>query len=271
MLNHAKSADGTTIGWETSGEGPPLLVVHGSSRAAKHYRAMSAVLAKTFTVHVMDRRGRGASGPLREGDALEAQLADLVSVLDATKARLLFGHSAGALLSLEVAKLRTLDKLAVYEPPLPSANSWDWVPDFQRAIDRGRPGRAMALIAKGLDLGPPKWLPTFVIAVPAGLLMRSAEGREMAELMKTAKSDFAMLEELHDVPASYASIEVPTVVLEGEKSPAWLRRSAAEIARALPHGELVKIAGAAHNGPDQEAPERVGEVLAAFFSERAPR
>jgi pimeloyl-ACP methyl ester carboxylesterase len=56
------SADGTEIGYWTSGEGPPLVLVHGSMGDHTRWDSLRPHLEPHFTVHAMDRRGRGASG-----------------------------------------------------------------------------------------------------------------------------------------------------------------------------------------------------------------
>ena len=47
----------------TIGSGPGLVVIPGGTRRARHYRALAEALADTYTVHMIDRRGRGASPP----------------------------------------------------------------------------------------------------------------------------------------------------------------------------------------------------------------
>ena len=57
------SADGTSIAYQTVGGGRGLIVVGGALRTGGDYLPLAQELAGTFAVHVMDRRGRGASGP----------------------------------------------------------------------------------------------------------------------------------------------------------------------------------------------------------------
>ena len=61
-VDHAVSRDGTDIGYWISGEGPPLLLVHGAFGDHARWDALRPYLEPHFTVHAMDRRGRGASG-----------------------------------------------------------------------------------------------------------------------------------------------------------------------------------------------------------------
>jgi len=57
------SRDGTTIGYRQMGSGPGLVLVHGGMQASQNLMKLATALAAEFTVCVLDRRGRGLSGP----------------------------------------------------------------------------------------------------------------------------------------------------------------------------------------------------------------
>src|SRR5438034_7864763 len=57
------SADGTTIGYRSRGRGPGLVILHGGMESSTDYADLADALAGSLTVHVLDRRGRGLSGP----------------------------------------------------------------------------------------------------------------------------------------------------------------------------------------------------------------
>jgi pimeloyl-ACP methyl ester carboxylesterase len=103
------SRDGTGIAVWTSGQGPPLVVVHGTPADHTRWRPLLAYLEPSVTVHAMDRRGRGASG-----DAPAYELAreheDVAAVVDAAaeasgSAVDLYGHSHGAIVAFGAATL----------------------------------------------------------------------------------------------------------------------------------------------------------------------
>src|SRR5262245_41769705 len=112
----APSRDGARIGWQQLGRGPALVVNHGGARAGKHYRELARCLASRFTVVLMDRRGRGASGPAGPGYGLATEIEDLAAVMQATGAERVFGHSGGAVFALEAARVLPVRALAVYDP-----------------------------------------------------------------------------------------------------------------------------------------------------------
>ena len=53
-----RSADGTTIAYETLGSGAGVIVVGGVLSTAQDYSDLARMLAGSFTVHLMERRGR---------------------------------------------------------------------------------------------------------------------------------------------------------------------------------------------------------------------
>jgi pimeloyl-ACP methyl ester carboxylesterase len=57
------SLDGTPIGFQSRGCGPSLLVVHGALGTSDDLATLAEALSERFSVHAMDRRGRGMSGP----------------------------------------------------------------------------------------------------------------------------------------------------------------------------------------------------------------
>lgn len=260
------SRDGTRIAWQQLGRGPALVVNPGGSRAGKHYRELARCLASRFTVVLLDRRGRGASGPAGPGYGVATEIDDLAAVMQATGAERVFGHSAGAVFALEAARVLPVRALAVYDPPVAVHRLIDmaWAADLARAVERGQRGRAMATVIHGLQLWPmPRWL----LAPLCALAMRGADGREMMALLGTWLHEEAAIRALDPDPSRYADVRCPTLLLAGSKSPAWLHRAFDLAYRALPDARRVVLDGVAHNAPDQEAPARVAEQLAAFFAE----
>ena len=73
------SEDGTPIAVWRSGEGPPLVLVHGAAADHNRWAPVLPALNERFTVLAIDRRGREPSGDA--GDyAIEKEYADLAAV-----------------------------------------------------------------------------------------------------------------------------------------------------------------------------------------------
>src|SRR4051794_41984449 len=80
-MRHAVSADGTRIGWEVAGDGPPLVLLHGSVADRGRWAAVRDGLGRRFTLHLVDRRGRGLSRAEAEGPyALAREAEDVAAV-----------------------------------------------------------------------------------------------------------------------------------------------------------------------------------------------
>ena len=105
-IQKARSADGTQIAFEVSGQGPALILI-GGAFCVRHARAsgtpLAALLSDRFSVFSYDRRGRGDSEdtpPYAIAREVE-DLAALVAVAGGSAS--LFGMSSGGLLGLDAA------------------------------------------------------------------------------------------------------------------------------------------------------------------------
>ncbi len=59
------------------------------------YLPFARALTSSFTVHLVDRRGRDGSGPQGENYSIERELEDLSAVQAQTDTTIVFGHSYG--------------------------------------------------------------------------------------------------------------------------------------------------------------------------------
>lgn len=72
-----RSNDGTAISYETVGVGEGLLVLGGAWRTSRDYLPFARALSDSLTVHVIDRRGRGRSGPQGAQYSIAREIEDL--------------------------------------------------------------------------------------------------------------------------------------------------------------------------------------------------
>ncbi len=268
-----RSADGTTIGYRQYGSGPGLILVHGGMKAAQHLSALPADLSDRFRVHVPDRRGRGLSGPLGTAHEMQREAEDMQALIAATGARLIFGHSSGALVSLRTAlSTPALDRIAVYEPPLPVHGSvpTDWLPRFDREIAAGHRAAAAVTALKGTRTAftrLPRWLLTGAGAVALRAERTHDDEVRIADLVPTMHFDIQIVRETADTAPDYAALQVPVLLLGGTKSPDYLSTALSELAAALPHAQRVTLPGLDHSGPEDDgSPQTVGRVLCDFFT-----
>ncbi len=104
MNGRAQAPDGTAIGYEAIGDGPVILLVHGAAADRRQWRRVVPLLARSFTVVAMDRRGRGLSGTLRRDHSLETEYGDVAAVATSMEGTVhVLGHSSGARFALHAA------------------------------------------------------------------------------------------------------------------------------------------------------------------------
>src|SRR6185436_14509592 len=115
------SKDGTRIGFDREGQGPPVVLVDGAMcyRGSGPMKPLAAKLAPHFTVFTYDRRGRGESGDTQPW-SIEREVEDIAALVrEAGQPVYLYGISSGAVLALEAADRGVpIRKLALYEAPL---------------------------------------------------------------------------------------------------------------------------------------------------------
>ena len=123
------SVDGTPIATWRSGEGPPLVLVHGTAADHSRWAPVLPAFEQHFTVNAVDRRGRGGSGDA-EDYAVDREFEDVAAVVDSVgESAILLGHSYGALCALEAARLtRNVGKLVLYEPGIEVAGEQIYPP-----------------------------------------------------------------------------------------------------------------------------------------------
>jgi pimeloyl-ACP methyl ester carboxylesterase len=272
------SSDGTTIGYRTSGSGPDLVLVHGAGQTGQSFAVLAHDLAETFTVHVVDRRGRGLSPSYGEYSGLATEVADLQAVLDATGARLVFALSSGAVVALETARARpSIAKLALYEPPLSfdGVVHGDWVPRYEEFLATGRPGRALVTVLNGTgDRTPFRLVPSAPLGGLLDFVIRRTADRPvpegtlaLRELASTIHFDAMTVRQAAGPLERFADVSCEVLLLGGARSARNLTASLDGLGRVLPNARRRTLNHAGHTAADsRKQPHRVAQELQAFFA-----
>src|SRR5688572_28871888 len=118
-VEHVISSDGTPIAVWRSGDGPPLVLVHGAAADHTRWAPVLPALEERFTVLSVDRRGRGQSGDA-VAYAIEREYEDLAAVVEwAGDGVNVLGPSYGGICALEAGLLTNrIGTLVLYEPPM---------------------------------------------------------------------------------------------------------------------------------------------------------
>lgn len=137
------SADGTVVTAQVVGNGPPLVLVHGSTADHTRWAPLVPLLREEFTLVMLDRRGRGASINEADGYGIEREGEDVLATLASIPApAMVFGHSYGASATLSVLDRLAAAAVLLYEPPFATPGhevfSESQLSRWQTALDEGR-------------------------------------------------------------------------------------------------------------------------------------
>ncbi|TCC41775.1 alpha/beta fold hydrolase [Kribbella speibonae] len=244
-MNTVVSKDGTTIAYDRRGNGPALVLVDGAlcSRAQGPMPDVAEALADRFTVYNYDRRGRGDSGDAGEY-AVEREIEDLAAVIEAAGgSAYVYGSSSGAALSLRAAAAGVpIEKLVAFEPPYVVDDSRKqiprtWIADLQ-ALE---PGDAIKyFFTKGIGL--PGIFVTMMKLMPAWKPMKAIAHTLPYDAQVLGQNCFG---EPMDTE-QWAPIEQPVLVVNGGKSPGWMKASTRALAAAVPGAGHTEVPGQNH-------------------------
>lgn len=263
------SADGTPISYQTMGAGPGLIVLGGALRASRDYLPLASALAGSFTVHVVDRRGRGASGPQGPEYTLSKEVEDLLAVQAQTGARLAFGHSYGGLVILETARsFQVFERIAVYEPGVPAgAFSTDWMAPYRERLAAGDPHGAFVHFIRGSD-GAPAFLtklPYWYLRMALRVGFRGPAWQRMLPLLEASLAEHEQVAAQQGRLAAFAAVTAPVLLLCGGRTPRASRADFDAVRDTLPDATLETLPGLNHFGPEEKTAPVVAERVLRFL------
>ncbi|MCH8994529.1 MAG: alpha/beta fold hydrolase [Chloroflexi bacterium] len=258
-MQTVSSADGTQIAYWHSGDGPPLVLVHGGISDRSAWILVQPLLAERFTVYTMNRRGREGSGE-PEAHALEREFEDIVAVVDAIGEPVhLLGHSGGALCSMGAALLTDrLLSLILYEPPSPDAvHAALTASSIRELIQVGKNEEAaLEFFRKGPQ----------VPEEDIERLRRSPIWPRIVALAPTLVPEIDALIGYEFDLSAYSAIDIPLLLLLGSDSPPGLREVSEVLADIVPNARTVELEGQQH-GANFDAPELFAAEVTKFLEE----
>jgi pimeloyl-ACP methyl ester carboxylesterase len=251
------SKDGTTIAYWRSGEGPPLVLVHGTTADHSRWKPVLPAFEEHFTVYAIDRRGRGSSGD-SEDYSIEREFEDVAAMVDSIgEPANLLGHSYGAVCALEAALLtRNVRKLVLYEPGMNVTGEQIYPPGFIYQLD--------ALLEAGERDGVISTMFRDLVGMPqeeVEYLRSLSAWQERVKAAHTVPRELRTDEHYHFVSERFKGLSTPTLALEGSDSPAFLKAADKVVAETLPNCRIVMMPGQGHAAMDTGTDLFTTEVL----------
>jgi pimeloyl-ACP methyl ester carboxylesterase len=266
-MERVTSADGTAIAYErrelgsqaagSVAGGPggqsPVLCLHGTG-VTRHVWRRFLDHAESGTFLVPDRRGRGESGDA-ESWSFEQEIEDVAALAAAetdTGPVTLFGSSFGGLLALRAAERIDVDRLALYEPPMPGAT-----------VEGREQGGLAVEVERRVRAGDREGAVRFFFEEATG-----ATGVEnwpiwpdCIDLAETIARECYVVESFD--PAE-SSLSVPALLFRGTRSPDYLQDGIGVLETVLPETRVVDIE-AGHAGV-ATAPGQIATAFGEFLA-----
>lgn len=265
--------DGVTLAGEESGEGPPIVLLHGLT-ATRRYVVMGSRLLERrgYRLVAYDARGHGSSSPAAEPGAYEYRdlVADLQAVLDRLEIEraVLAGSSMGAATALAFA-LECPERVAATVQSTPAY--------VGRPHEDPEERRAWTALAEGLESGG---VDGFMAAYEPRVETRWQDSvrRLTRQRLERHRDQRAVADALRVVPLSVAfddldslrRIEAPTLVVASrdEADPEHPMEVAEAYVERLPNAELaVEEPG---KSPLAWRGSQLSRAIADFLERRVP-
>lgn len=264
-----RSRDGATISYLSTGSGPAVIVIPGALSTAADYAAFARALAERFTVHTIERRGRGASSPQGDDYSIIKECEDVLALQQKTGASMLVGHSFGGLVALEVARSNpSFRKVAVYEPGISIDGSipMGWMSGYKQKLAEKK--YLDAFVEFSLGVGPERTRNTspWLMKLMLPLFLSAHKRKQMFGLLQQNLREHQEVARLDSSYANYREIPAEVLLLYGGKSDSsWVNLSMERLAAVLPRSETKEFPKLDHFGIDQKAPQEVAGAVSEYF------
>jgi pimeloyl-ACP methyl ester carboxylesterase len=260
---------GGKVSYDVLGDGPPVVLVHGTPSWSYLWRNVANELAGRFSVYLCDLLGYGTSEK-REGQdvSIGAQTRLLAELLDLWRVEqpCVAGHDIGAAITLRLMLLenRRFRRVALCD----AVAIAPWITPFSRHVQN--------------YIEAFQTVPEHIHRQMIATHLRTAIARDMsdAELEPYLRPwlgpagqtayyrQVAQFDERYtrEIEARYGEIVTPTLVLWGEKD-GWLAPEVGQrLAGAIPGAHLMTVPNAGHF-VQEDNPGAVLQALGTFFAE----
>ncbi len=281
------SKDGTTIGYRQMGQGPSIILLHGGISSSQYFMKLGTALCDEFTVYIPDRRGRGLSGPFGNNYGLQREVEDLDALLKKTDAGYVFGGSSGGLIALQASiTLPDINKIVTYEPVVyVNKSEMDRfnaiVQRFDQELAKGELTTAMVTSLDVYSQIDPEEKSSFLFHLPSVIWRpifrlileqdeRNTKGDDVSlkELMPTLKFDVQLVNETEGKLDDFKEVTADVILLNGSKSPIFLKNSINTLKELLPHVKHIELQGLDHDSAQNYGkPEIIAKEIKHFYKE----
>ncbi|KQX69951.1 alpha/beta fold hydrolase [Angustibacter sp. Root456] len=249
-----------TLHYDVTGEGPPLVFVHGMCGRGDVWEGQVQRLSDAFTCITYDRRGHGSSSDADAPHTVPLHGDDLAALIQHLSLApvVLVGSSGGARVALDVA-LRHPGLLAgavLSEPPVFS---------LEPQLGREFLGRVVPAVQPRLDAGDLRGAVDAFFEVVCPGLWRQLDDAGREPYRASAAMLVADLQQppLTVTADELAAVRVPVLAIAGRDSDPFLRATPRVIAAAVPSAQLLELPDCGHV-TYAEQPDLFADAVRAF-------
>jgi pimeloyl-ACP methyl ester carboxylesterase len=263
--------NGLGVAYDSFGEGPPLVLLHGLACGRRMWRKQIAALRARFRVIVYDMRGHGASGAPDDPAQYSAEhlAQDFIGLLDhlgIAKAHVVgFSMGGGPALALALRQPQRVGALVLCGVGSGAENTWASQRLAEIWIGYAREGGMEKMVTEMLRSdffkGYANRGPSARRHMKALICQHPLHGitHTLAGVVARRKSLFRMT-------GTLAKVTPPTLVLLGQQD-GVCQKSARLLNASIAGSELLRIPAAGHTLP-LEAPDAFSEAVAKFVVDR---
>jgi len=256
-----RSPDGTPLTVWVDGDGPPIVLVHGSFGDHTAWTVPVEELRKHFTTFAMDRRGFGSSGD-PQAYSIERDFEDVASVVDAIAIPnaapvAVWGHSYGANCAMGGASISSnVHGLVLYEPSLGLSYPAGAIAAVEAALAAGdRETAIVRVLLDVLEMSPEE----------IDALRSSPRWPNLLAGAHTAPRECRAEETWVYQSGRFDTISAPTLLLSGSESPEPVIEATQRAAQAIPDARVHVLEGHGHFAHRTD-PAMVVSIIRAFLS-----
>ena len=256
LEDHYAEIYGHTVHYQTGGEGPYLLMLHGFTLTGEQWTPFAEDLAKSHALLIVDLPGHGESDPLSTGFSFPGTASLMLGLLDHLGIQKVnaIGHSAGSITLLHMAMQ---DQERLEAMALVSGGFW-----------LGEAGHQTLVHDDFYALAPE--MQTYYRSIhPGGDAQIEAifeEERKFASQYPTSPTEA--------VPfvAQFAALDIPVLLLWGDRDTYFPVEVAIELYQTLPQAQLYVVPNQGHVplwpewGGDRHVADSFADWMNQFFS-----
>jgi pimeloyl-ACP methyl ester carboxylesterase len=273
-IRRATSADGTPVEYLSAGGGPAAIVVPGALALAADLLPFAALLAERHTVHVVQRRGRGGSGPQGHRYGIARECEDVEAVRRETGAQLIFGHSFGGLVALRAALgSPAYAAVAVYEPGVSVSGSIpvDWIERARAEVSAGADFDAFITFVRGVNPDQTGRVPRRLLRLILRRAISPAELQQDLALMPQAITEHVEAGRLEARLDDYREIGAAALIMRGRgRGTSRQAVALARLAETIPGAESLVFPKLDHFAPEKKPGDIAAAVLRFFAAHARP-